>query len=182
MIIFVKIVAVKYLKKIFITKMLCSNNKKISTFHCCQKLKVVILSSYYMPVTCATCGLKFETITATIDHVRDINQDQIGELRADLVNIFNSDDPRDIQTLNGAMSGFSHRQFRDRYGNLLPLGATQLLNLWPFAGAFKYCQKCQSEFGDYYRLYLHYSETRHSRPPDLERKLNELRLIERDHY
>jgi hypothetical protein len=106
-------------------------------------------------LTCATCGLKFETIAATIDHVRDINQDQIGELRADLVDIFNSDDPTDIQTLNDAMSGFSHRQFRDRYGNLLP---------------------------DYYRLYLHYSETRHSRPPDLERKLNELRLIERDYY
>lgn len=98
------------------------------------------------------------------------------------VDIFNSDDPRDIQILNDAMSKFSHRQFRDRYGNLLPLGATQLLNLWPFAGASKYCHKCQSEFGDYYRLYLHYSETRHSRPSDLERKLNELRLIERDYY
>jgi hypothetical protein len=135
-----------------------------------------------MPVTCETCGLKFETIAATIDHVRDTNQDQIGELRADLGDIFNSDDPKDIQTLNDAMSGFSHRQFRDRYSNLLPLGATQLLNLWPFAAASKYCQKCQSEFGDYYRLYLHYSETRHSRPSDLERKLNELRLIKRDYY
>lgn len=76
-----------------------------------------------MPVTCTTCGLKFETIAATIDHVRDTNQGQIGELRADLGDIFNSDDPRDIQTLNDAMSEFSHRQLRDRYGNLLPLGA-----------------------------------------------------------
>jgi hypothetical protein len=135
-----------------------------------------------MPVTCATCGSKFDTIAATIDHVRDTNQDQIGKLRADLVDIFDSDDPEDIQTLNDAMSGFSHRQFRDTFGNLLPLGATQLLNLWPFAGASKYCQKCQSEFGDYYRLYLHYSESGHSKPPDLERKLNELRLIERDYY
>ena len=135
-----------------------------------------------MPVTCTTCGLKFETIAATIDHVRDTNQDQIRELRAGLGDIFDSDDPRDIQTLNDAMSGFSHRQFRDRYGNLLPLGPTQLLSLWPFAGAFKYCQKCQSEFRDYYGLYLHYSETGHARPSDLERKLNELRLIERDYY
>lgn len=135
-----------------------------------------------MPVTCATCGLKFETIAATIDHVREINQGPIGKLRADLGDIFNSDNPKDIQTLNDAMSEFSHRQFRDTYGNLLPLGPTQLLNLWPFAGAEKYCFKCKSVFSDYYRLYLHYSETGHARPSDLERKLNEMRLIERDHY
>ncbi len=110
-----------------------------------------------MPVKCETCGLKFETIAATLDYVRDTNQDKIGELRADL-------GPKDIQTLNDAMSGFSHRQFRDTYGNLLPFGPTQLLSLWPFASASKYCQKCQSEFGDYYRLYLHYSETGHARP------------------
>jgi hypothetical protein len=84
--------------------------------------------------------------------VRDTNQGQIGELRADLGDIFNSDDPRDIQTLNDATSGFLHRQFRDGYGNLLPLGATQLLNLWPFVGASKYCQKCQSEFDCIYTI------------------------------
>jgi hypothetical protein len=135
-----------------------------------------------MPVTCETCGLKYETISATIDHVRETNQDEIGKSQTYLGDIFNSDDPKDIQILNDAMSGFSHRRFRDTYGNLLPLGPTQLLTLWPFAGASKYCQKCRSEFGDYYRLYLHYSETGHARPSDLERKLNELRLIERDYY
>ncbi|MGI0016330.1 MAG: hypothetical protein ACREBU_23160 [Nitrososphaera sp.] len=112
-----------------------------------------------MPLTCAVCRKKINSVAELADHISDTsNREETEWIFDDMMELINN--PEESERQSEISRGFSHVRYYDTNGELLPHITMTAFYVPMMAGA-KWCIECREKFPNNYRMYKHYVDTLH---------------------
>jgi hypothetical protein len=115
-----------------------------------------------MPITCAVCGKRFNSIGEVADHIAETYKGMQGDLsisRKEQIQEIKENE-KEREHYIDASRGFAHTRFRDKNGVLLPEEEVITLYNLTMAGPH-WCVDCEANFANNFRLAEHYNLTGH---------------------
>jgi hypothetical protein len=115
-----------------------------------------------MPLTCVVCNKKFTSIGTVADHISETNKgmqgDPLAGRREQMEEMRKNE--KEMEHHLDALSGFTHKKFRDKNGVLLPQDDEIELQTLTMVGP-KWCVACKTNFPNNFRLVEHCTSTGH---------------------